>query len=304
MDIVLHIGAHRTATTTLQVVCEQNAAQLRAEGIAIWTPRNLRCMAPFRDAPETHLRAGRMRLPKLFQEPAGWLQQPDAGRWGGEAARWAEARAAVADAIGRLAGRGARTLLMSEENMPGRLRDNLTRRRFYPDAALRLQAYAALLPAPPVRIGLGLRDYATYWVSAYLFAARRRRLPDFATIAAALAAATGWARLVQTCRETFPDAEICLWRYESAGSRPCEVVDALLGRPAAARRLNAGDWWLNAAPPIEGTASGLMRLFQPASPVLFPDEVAARLSAVYAAECEDLRRGLHGARLLFEADAP
>jgi hypothetical protein len=194
--------------------------------------------------------------------------------------------------------------------MPGRLRDNLSRRLFYPDAALRLQAYAALLPSPPVRVGLGLRDYATYWISAYLFAARRRRLPDFAAIAGSLAAATGWTRLVETCRATFPDAEICLWRYETAGSRPREVVNALLGRPAAARPLNMGEWWLNAAPPAEGAAADggaaarLMRLFQPPSPVEFTAETTARLAAIYAAECAALKQGRHGARLWFEADGP
>ena len=39
MDVILHVGAHRTGTTSLQAFLERNRQLLNDNGIAVWTPR-------------------------------------------------------------------------------------------------------------------------------------------------------------------------------------------------------------------------------------------------------------------------
>ena len=42
MDIILHLGAHRTATTSFQHYLRANAAGLGAAGIGVWGPETTR----------------------------------------------------------------------------------------------------------------------------------------------------------------------------------------------------------------------------------------------------------------------
>jgi len=42
MDVILHIGAHRTATTTFQKYMRSRSAEFAARGVAFWGPLRTR----------------------------------------------------------------------------------------------------------------------------------------------------------------------------------------------------------------------------------------------------------------------
>ena len=108
LETVLHLGAHRCATTSFQTYLEQNASRLAMFDIAAWTPAQTRS-AQF---------AGLVRPPEAETESNLQLEKAASRLIG-----------AKRDA---LAARGVRNLIVSEENMIGTPRDNLARGALYP----------------------------------------------------------------------------------------------------------------------------------------------------------------------------
>ncbi|MGO4851316.1 hypothetical protein [Phaeovulum sp. W22_SRMD_FR3] len=214
MEIILHIGAHRTGSTALERCLSDNAEVLRAEGTAIWGPTRMRSLLNFDKA--MSLRAA-MRA-----------KDPEA------TAAWTTLRAAFAQELAAEADAGITKLLISEENMLGTMRSNLLEGRLYANARRNLAAYAALLPHKPVRIGIGIRDYAAYWLSAYAYVISRTHaapIPDLAELAPALAdCRRSWTKVLASVSEVFPQAERFVWRVEELRGRPLEVACQLIGR--------------------------------------------------------------------------
>ena len=202
MELVLHIGAHRTGSTVVIKNLEANAGVLGAEGWTIWTPPMMRKMREF--APST------------------------------DAAVRAANRLAFA---ARLAESGAERLLISEENILGSMLANLKRATFYKSARSRLAAYAALLPAPPRRVAMGIRSYDEYWASCYAYVGMSRPLPRFSEMALAYAASSrGWLDLIDDVRAAFPDSEILVWPKHAMQGRVVAVAAQIIGRERAGLR--------------------------------------------------------------------
>ncbi|MEM6372244.1 MAG: hypothetical protein AAF727_05635, partial [Pseudomonadota bacterium] len=105
MKVVLHIGAHRTATTSLLYYIRRHGDALRADGLGFWGP-------------------GRTRK-GLF---AGIQPTPGLGL---HAARRAQGR--ILMQMQRAQANGVKTLLVSDENMMGSVRLNLRSSALYPD---------------------------------------------------------------------------------------------------------------------------------------------------------------------------
>jgi len=108
VKIILHLGAHRTATTTLQSGLERNATGLADLGLAVWTPRRTR----------SGLFSGLIHKPEDVTERIERLGHRATG--------------VIRIEIERLARQGMRQLLISEENMLGAARNNLRCERLYP----------------------------------------------------------------------------------------------------------------------------------------------------------------------------
>jgi hypothetical protein len=115
MDVVLHVGAHRTASTTFQKTLGANGAALAEAGIVYWGPK---CT-----------RSG------LFDGLIGAPERLDAAR------RLAGLRR-VALRARRAERAGARILLVSEENVLGSMRAAVSGGGFYADAGPRVAAVA------------------------------------------------------------------------------------------------------------------------------------------------------------------
>ena len=301
MEPVLHLGAHRTGSTALERLLRRNAGLLADAGLVLWPQSRLRKQMGYggvagltrQGASDAAARAELAATTQAF------------------AAAWAAERAA-----------GTRRLLLSEENMLGTMNASLTRRSFYGQAAGRLRAYAAFLPEAPCRIGIGLRSYASYWRSCYLYSLPRHPLPAFDDLAADLAAtARGWRALVADIAAAFPQAELLVWTQEDLQTGLAEIACRLTGLAAGpgafkplGRRINAapqaGDVALIHAlrrqtPGLAGRAlkEALAPLRDPDAPEprFFTPEQEARMAARYAEDLAAFDAGYAGARRIGRA---
>jgi hypothetical protein len=294
MDLILHLGAHRTGSTALVRAIEANDRLQTADGLALWPPDALRAIPAFSVLPTLGPRADK----------------------GGATAqrRIAGLRRVIGNEMAALERAGRRRLILSEENMIGLMAQNLTAGVLYPDAGVRLRAFAQALPQAPAAVGLGLRDYATFWPSAYGYTLPNRTLPRFDALAAALAAGVsagpdprGWPAVVDDIRTVFPGVPVLLWRQERLGAAMAVVIAALAGLPDAggitvpAQQANRA-WLAGAAdlihlirarePDLAGSAMidrvATLRQVVPSERPAFAAPAAARLTATYARDLERL----------------
>ncbi|UWQ20654.1 hypothetical protein [Jannaschia sp. W003] len=205
MELILHLGAHRTATSSLQRLLDLNEAALAAAGVAAWTPRLTR----------SGVMAGLMGDPGRRDARRDLAAFRSAGR--------------VSLRQEALAARGVRRLVISDENMLGGLRENRALAKLYPTAAARLERVTAALGAP-ARVHLAIRAPDAWWTSAFVhLMLRGHRPPDADTLAAAVRARRGWRQVVEDVAAAFPGAALSVWSYEDWGARPGETFEHVTG---------------------------------------------------------------------------
>jgi hypothetical protein len=278
MDLILHLGAHRTGSTAFQ--------QMLAAGRATLAQMGARALVP----------ADLDRIPG-FADIAGGKHQ-------------AAARAAIDAATA-----GADRVLISDENLIGDMGWNIRAGTFYRSARQKLTAQRDFFGDPPKRIGLGIRAYADYWVSAHAYELSYRaqapvRFGDCRT--RLVAARRGWRDLVDDLRAVFPGAAILVW-----------PVEARVPLPVLARRLlDLDDLAFDAPPPgvNAAPAAGLipamegkravepeisrqkMRAWlagqQPVAFAGFTDAQTARMDARYLADLHALAAGYAGVEFI------
>lgn len=206
MGIILHLGAHRTGTTTLQRVARRNAARLAAEGVAVWGPWKTR----------TGLLAG------LFGPGGGPLAGRPATRIAGAIALGVEAER----------GRGMADILVSEENLLGTIGRNVATASLYGDAPERLRRVARVFGPDVRRVCLGIRRQDCYWASAIASWVRRGgTMPGHGTIGLLARRQARWRPICLALAEAFPDAERIVWTFEAMAGLPEVALGRALGRP-------------------------------------------------------------------------
>lgn len=218
MDIVLHLGAHRTATTTFQSYMRHNSDELSKWGVGFWGPNRTR--------------GG------MF---AGILPGP--GRVGGrDAAR--RARGRVALHLAQAERRDVNTLIVSEENMLGTVRDNLRRGALYPGVGQRMARYGEAFGGRITRIVLSVRALDLYWASAAAYGvARGTAMRDPAAWVNIAANRRSWRDVITDLACAVPDAELRVLPFEEFGTRPDLLLtcgaDCYAPRDSRGERLNA-----------------------------------------------------------------
>ena len=178
----VHLGAHKTATTHLQKALHKHRAALRAADIDFIRPVQLRAALAAGE--------GRLRLP--------WR----------EAARF---RTAI-DGLRT----GAETLAISEENLPGQIRD-LFDDVPYRNLATRVGQLARLAGDTPLSLFLSIRPFDRLWPSAHAEALRHHahdpaRIDRLRRIARRRP--PSWTDVVARLQRACPRATIRVWRYE------------------------------------------------------------------------------------------
>lgn len=220
MDVILHVGAHRCATTTFQSYMRRNAGLLAEGGIAFWGP--------------IRTRSG------LFR---GLLPGP--GRaFGRDPRRRALGRVKLA--LLRAEAQGARRLVVSDENMLGSIRANLAGATLYADAGERMARHAEAFDGRIREVILNIRSPEFYWASAMGFAlARGLPLPGGANADRIAGQARGWRAVIADLACAVPGACIRVLPFEIFAGHPDAQLAAVVGGPAPT---HAGRDRLNATP--------------------------------------------------------
>lgn len=166
-------------------------------GVSIWAPRRLRDITGF----QMTTRWVNEHCEPIDKEAAVALDKL-ASRFAQDALRERKA--------------GVRTLILSEENLMGGMRNNFRTGVFYPDVAQRLAAFDSLLPRSPKVVALGVRDYGAVWSSAYHYLPQVGQKPPPIDVIrhVLLDDKRGWIEVVAEIKRVWPDTEIVMWRQE------------------------------------------------------------------------------------------
>ena len=207
VEVILHIGAHRTGTTSLQRALNRNRRNLIQNRVAYWGPGVTR--------------SGRF---------SGLLRGP--GLEAGETARRiARDRGVIALELQRLQARGLEALLISEENILGSMGANLRSGLLYPGLAERLGRFRAAFGDRCTRIGLAIRPLDAYWASALAYGLEAGVARFGAGTAAQLAGQPrNWRQVIADIAGAFPAAELLVWEFDRLKGRPNAQYRLLSGR--------------------------------------------------------------------------
>lgn len=191
--IILHLGAHRTASTHVQGVLGKNVALLAKE----------RIVAPCQDDVKSAL-----------TKPLG--------------ARMPSAHVGFA---ALLKGAAPETVVISDENLLGFLNSIFSHGKFYPDTASRLAGLRQMLPIDPAKIVVAIRPYDGFFASAYgrWLAPGRMVLPREAVAEIALNCARGWRDVLEDIAAAFPLSKLVISEYSPNPRFGPAQLNAILG---------------------------------------------------------------------------
>ncbi|WP_162784689.1 hypothetical protein [Paracoccus suum] len=283
MQLFLHVGAHKTATTHLQ--SRLNDARPR-----LW-PRHIACICP------QQTREAEIQLSTMAQFP---------GRWPKKELAWRKR-------LELIESEGVTRCVISDENLIGEIRRGSLvdgEGTIYPQAARRLESLLDILGRKPDQIFLGLREPASFVTSAFgmwMRAGEGVLIEDF--LGDADPRRIRWADLARRLGTLPGQPHLTVWRFEDYPRIRNRVVAALVGEEAAPvvgtspRRLVG---WSQAAydafvqsvlqvdesVPLSTLAQAALKAFprgsdDPALTVLAP-EVTARCEAEYEGDVADM----------------
>lgn len=290
LDINLHLGAHRNASTTFQQFLDRNETVLRQSGCAVWTPARTR----------KGLFAG------LIERPEDITEQIER--------RAARSIGLIAIEIERLARAGQAQLLISDENIMGTTRNNLRQVRLYPNADERLARFRPGFGTGLRRIGLSIRSYDTFWASCLAFGITQGfRMPLTADLDRYVTQPRRWRDLIRDLAAVFPGVEILVWPFERFASQPDAQLSILTGGIAPDLPLTGARERTNVSPHCEKlrqilTMRGetiLGRKLTDRDGRWMPFDEAQRMAlrAQYAVDLDWLRAGADGLAQLVEQAA-
>mgnify|MGYP002633337284 CR=1 FL=1 len=223
LEVILHIGAHRTGTTTLQRSLQQNHHNLTKNGLTLWGPKVTR--------------GG------MF---SGLLRGADAEPQ--ETARLiARNKGVIRVELDRLATKGQKAVLVSEENMLGGIRGNLRSARLYPDVTARLARFADVFAPVCSRVALVIRPYEDFWASSLAHAIPQgHRMLDEDDLDRLVTQPRTWRGVINDVALAFPRAEIAVWEFDRLIGKTASQLRVLSGGNRALR-LQQGAEWHNAS---------------------------------------------------------
>lgn len=285
MDIHLHLGAHRAASTSFQFYMRSNAETLGDGGVGYWGPPRLR--------------------KGLFHgvTPVASVMSP--------AQQIERARGRIALRLAKLEARGLRALVVSDENMLGSVRHNLRHRQLYPAAGQRLARYRHAMGGRVDRVILCIRAPQHYWASAYAFSLMRiGQVPGRAELSEIAAMPRSWRDVVTDLACALPDTEIIVLPHERLAPYPEARLAALLGRADVPRK-HAREV-RNARPSTAALVARLTECGLDPGPYaemaegagLFDREARARMAETYADDLYWLRAGADGLARICEETTP
>lgn len=197
MEILLHLGAHRCASTTFQSYLTTHRVRLAGQGLTSWTPKRTR----------DGMMRGLVRRPTLITVEDERHAIRSLGRMRVE--------------MDRLDRAGQRTLVISEENLMGSVRYNVSDASLYPLLAERLMRFRPAFDGRLLKVGLCIRRYDDFWASglSYFFG-RGGAAPDVDKLDFLTTQPRRWRSVIRDIAKALPDAEIVVWPFEAMANRP------------------------------------------------------------------------------------
>jgi hypothetical protein len=222
LEVILHIGAHRTGTTSFQRALQQNQHNLTKNGVTTWGPRITR--------------GGRF---------SGLLRGAECESR--ETARLVDRnKGIISIEMTRLNKFGQKTLLISEENILGSMRTNLYTTRLYPGLPERLERFALVFGSACSRIGLTIRPYEEFWASSMAYAIKAGHpVMDQDGHDRLVTQPRSWRNVINDVATAFPKAQITVWEFARLIGRPQAQYRLLVGKRG---RLRPMDSQHNASP--------------------------------------------------------
>lgn len=281
MEITLHLGAHRCASTSFQWYMRKNAVRLAASGIGFWGPQQTRMGL----------------LEGVFPSPGPLSAAKQATR----------AKGRLALALAKVEDTGIQHLIISDENLIGAPRRNLRDMRLYPGIGERIARYCDALDGQTVRAAISVRAQDAWWASNIAFAvARGAQLPSRMQLAHIAASPRNWRDAITDLACALPEAQLIVMPHEIFASVPERRLAMMLNR-ADMPRAHAREW-LNRSPDLPALRAALAErgsnselLPQGEGPWQpFGREECAALREAYADDLYWLRAGADGLATLIE----
>lgn len=221
MKTILHIGAHRTGSTSFQTYMRRHAESLREAGLGYW--------GPFRTRKGLFSGILPGKMPGLLKDTA----QRARGRIALQRIKAEEA--------------GVQTLLVSDENMLGTVRKCMINQKLYPDTGMRIARFAEAFDHRIDQVVLTVRAHDRWWRSAGAFAVSRgMSLPSQDVRSQISQSLRGWRDVITELACALPEeTKIQVMPFESFAGRSDALLFAATGFQGPAPL--ASDW-LNKAP--------------------------------------------------------
>ncbi len=280
MDVILHLGAHRTGTTTFQHYMRDHVDALADRNVGYWGPKQSR----------------KSVFPGLFRSVSA--------RKGRNMTQRAEGRIRMFCHQARSS--GVQHLLISDENLLGSCVQNLRYERLYPAAGERTARISAAFAGRVRRIVVSIRAQDLWWASACaMTVSRGHRVPTAPVFAAIADNRRTWRDVITDLACAAPGADIAVMPFETFAGRPDLLLSAALEGTAPP---DTGHRWLNRSADLRDLRASLAE--QGTDPGLLPDtigrwqpftpEQAARLRENYADDLHWLKTGADGLATLTE----
>jgi len=285
MDVILHLGAHRTASTSFQYYMRKNAEGLRSRGIGYWGPRELRNGLLTGVVPVP----GRMPAKKQLARVQGRvsLKMKEAQR------------------------SGLRFLIISDENLIGVPRNNLRDMRLYPGVGERMARYHQVFGGFVSRAVLSIRAQESYWNSVLAYCSvRNGHVPSLSELDHIANNPRGWRDVVTDLACATPDVAISVMPHDVFSGRP-ECRLALMTGQSDLPTKSAREW-LNRAPDASELRETLTKRGVDAAKVVssggcwsaFDDAQSMAMHQAYSDDIYWLRAGANGLATLTEEFGP
>lgn len=188
MDVVLHLGAHRTATASFQEYLRRHAGPLADAKMGVWGPRR------------THA------FYKLALQNDG-------------------VAAAMSRRVNRRLERahrfGLSQLVISDANMIGTVGDNIRTCALYPDAGARISRFAGVFGHRVTRILICPRSLELYWCSALARSVHTGLpVPERSALRRIAMARRGWRDVITDIAHALPGVSVTVLPFERYGGAP------------------------------------------------------------------------------------
>jgi hypothetical protein len=227
VDLLLHLGAHRCASTTFQSYLWNNRVKLSKQGLTSWTPKRTR----------DGLLRGLVRHPALITIMDEKQGMRSIGRLRVEMAR--------------LRNNGQKALLISEENILGSMRNNILDTRLYSLLRERLMRFQPAFDGQKLTIGLSIRSYEDYWTSCLAnLVTRGSPLPTVDLLDFLTTQPRRWRAIVRDIAAAFPEADIVVSPFERMANQPNVQLRALW--PQDFHGLEDGNLWRSRGADLPG----------------------------------------------------